>query len=241
MASCVFCNSKTKSWTYQNIFKEQKLNRGKKMQTKHKFFSSLVIVISILALSIGSCSPQPPTGVVTHTFTPSLTPTCLPVSLSTPEGWRISSHLYVIIYDPRSTENGVLGFENRETTQDVVAFIRKLAPELMNPGDQLSIFQLGYSLYEAAQVTRISSYTTIPPLYNTPSPGSTLTPLPEPTIAGGFGPIQATNQAKMIQTQRAFVEEQFDSEYNCQKNTGMIMSGQQRVSGTLLQLLKLQI
>lgn len=184
---------------------------------KNKVYSSLFITISILPLLVGSCGPNPPTGVVTHTFTPSLTPTCLPVSLSTPEGWSISSHLFVILYDPRSTVDGVLGFANRETTQDVTVFLRRLVPELMNPGDQLAVFQLGYSSYEAAQVTRLTSYTTIPPLYNTPSPGSTLTPLPEPTIVGGFGPVQATNQAKFMQTQRAAIEEQYESEYNCQK------------------------
>ncbi len=184
---------------------------------KSKLYASLIVYAGILVLLISSCGSEPPNGVVTHTFTPSLTPTCLPVSLSTPEGWSISSHLLVILYDPRSTEEGVLGFANRETTQDVTVFLRKIAPQLINPGDQLSIFQLGYSSYEAAQVTRLNSYTTIPPLYNTPSPGSTLTPPPEPTIAGGFGPIQATNQAKTIQTQRAIVEEQFESEYNCQK------------------------
>lgn len=188
-----------------------------RLRNRNKIYSSLMVAISLLVFSIASCGLDQPNGVVTYTPTASLTPTCLPVSLSTPDGWTTSSNLFVIIYDPRSTENGLLGFSNREETQDVTVFIRKVAPELMKPGDQLSIFQLGYSLYEASQVTRLSSYTTIPPLYNTPSPGSTLTPLPAPTIIGGFGPVQATNQARIIQTQKAIVEAQFESEYNCQK------------------------
>lgn len=187
------------------------------LRWKNKFYSGFVILVCIFFFSLVSCTIDGMEGVVTHTPTVTLTPTCLPVSLSTPDGWTAASQLFVILYDPRATGEGHLGFENREMTQDVTAFIRKVTPRFVKPGDQLSIFQLGYSSYEAAQVTRLSSYTNIPPLYNTPSPGATLTPLPIPTLAGGFAPIQATNQAKDIQTQRAVIEEQYESEYNCQK------------------------
>ncbi|MBL8088989.1 MAG: hypothetical protein JNJ43_01580 [Anaerolineales bacterium] len=182
-----------------------------------KLYLRLILTVTLIAFLTTSCGLGETNGIVTHTPTASLTPTCLPISLSTPEGWSISSNLVVILYDPRSIGEGFLGFENRETTTDIVSFVRKIAPKLVKPGDQISIFQLGYSIYDAAQVTRLSSYTNIPPLYNTPAPGSTLTPIPESTTVGGFGPVQATNEAKVSQTQRAFIEEQFESEYNCQK------------------------
>lgn len=187
------------------------------LRKNNKFFSGLVLLLFLFFLSLVSCTIDGMEGVVTHTPTVTLTPTCLPVSLSTPDGWAAATKLFVILYDPRSTGEGYLEFESREKTQDITVFIRKVTPRFVRPGDQLAIFQLGYSSYDAAQVTRLSSYTNIPPLYNTPSPGATLTPLPIPTLEGGFAPIQATNQAKGIQTQRAVIEAQYESEYNCQK------------------------
>ncbi|MCZ2127652.1 MAG: hypothetical protein LC099_07745 [Anaerolineales bacterium] len=190
------------------------------MKYKMKIFSGLIFTLCLLMMFVISCSPKAQNttnGIITHTPTITMTPTCAPISLSTPEGWVTDTNLYVILYDPRSVGEETLTFENRETTQDIPDFIQKIVPKFLKPGDQISIFQLGYSSYEAARVSRQTSYTTVPPLYNTPSPNSTLTPVPTPTIVGGFGPVQATNQAKIMQTQRAAIEEQVNSEYNCQK------------------------
>lgn len=187
------------------------------MKLKRKIYISFLIFLSLVMFSVASCGVSKVDGVVTHTPTITLTPTCLPVSLSTPEGWAIKSNLFVILYDPRSVGEEELEFEDKEDTRDVTVFIRKFAPKIMKPGDQLAVFQLGYSTYDAAKVTRLTSYTSIPPLYNTPSPKATLTPLPAQTIVSGFGPVQATNQARVSQTQRAIVAGQDASEYNCQK------------------------
>lgn len=176
------------------------------------------ILATFIILILAGCV-VPPVPIVTHTPTASLTPTCVPISLSTPEGWNTTSRLFVILYDPRSVGNGSLGFENRETTQDVAYFIRKIVPNLMDPGDQVAIFQLGYSSYDAAQVTRLNSYTTLPSFYNTPSPKSTLTPIPSPSATpDGYEVIKATNVARVEQTQRAKIELQNASEYNCEIN-----------------------
>lgn len=187
--------------------------------TNIKIISQITLVVVLISLILAGCNLAKPEGVVTHTPTASLTPTCAPIAFSTPEGWSTSSRLFVILYDPRSIGNESLSFENRETTQDVAYFIRKVVPNLMNPGDQVVIFQLGYSSKDAALVTRLNSYTTLPALYNTPSPKSTLTPIPITSATpDGYDVIKATNVAKVEQTQRAKIESQNASEYNCEIN-----------------------
>ena len=147
-------------------------------------------------------------GVATWTPSPSLTPTCVPdIQISTPEGWGAVSRLFVILYDPRSVGEQNLEFSNNDATKDIPTFVQKVIPEIMQPGDQVAVFQLGYSNYDAARVTRLYSYTTLPPLYNTPAPRATLTPLPPTKFpTPGFEAVATDNFMRVETTKRANIE-----------------------------------
>lgn len=181
-----------------------------------------VLVLSILVLLVlGACQTtnQPP-PYVTWTPSPSVTPTCEPnIRLSTPEGWGLSKRLFVILYDPRFTGDQYLELANGEKTQDISLFISRIVPMLMKPSDQVAIFYKGYSSYNDARVARLYSYTTPPPLYNTPAPPATLPPLPPTTIPSPGFSLVATREAVRIQsTTMASTEIANGAIYNCQKN-----------------------
>jgi len=192
-------------------------------QKSKKKLLALFLLSNLLLLSlIGGCvinggNGETP-GYATWTSSPSATPTCAPnVQLSTPEGWGSSSRLIVILYDPRSMGDQKLEFINGDSTQDIPSFLKRTAPALIRPGDQMAIFQLGYSIFEAARVSRLYSYVSVPMLYNTPFPRATLTPLPPTTIpTPGFGGVATANFIRAQSTARAIIEAKNKAIYGCE-------------------------
>lgn len=180
-----------------------------------------LVVLSVIFFILGACNPFTDggaTGIKTYTPTASSTPTCEPNSdLSTPADWaKSSSQLIVILYDPRFTGGQYLELSNGEKTQDIPSFISSVVPMLMKPGNQVAVFQLGYSSYDDARVDRLYSYLTPPPLYNKPTQPSTLTPIP--TIGTPTPGLQlvATKNAYQIQsTALAHAEIATQAKYNC--------------------------
>lgn len=152
------------------------------------------------------------------TPSPSATAICPPnVQLSTPEGFDTSSRLFVILYDPRYTGDQFLELKNGEETQDIPNFIRKIIPSIIGPGDGVVVFQLGYSTYDDAIVTRLNSFITIPQLYNTPPPLGTFTPLPTANISTpGFAAIATSNSVRVQSTARASTEQANQAFYDCE-------------------------
>jgi hypothetical protein len=178
-----------------------------------------VLFVFVLLLTNG-CGTSILNSAQTYTPSPSATATCAPdIQLSTPEGWDPSSRLIVILFDPRAIGNQQIELSNGERTKDISLFIERIIPVVMHPGDQVSVFQLGYESYEAARVARLYSYASIPQLYNTPSPRETLTPLPStPTtpLPPGFQAVAATKFARSQLSTRAAVETANASIYNCE-------------------------
>ena len=193
-------------------------------QKSKKAILKLILAFNLLLIILVACggasTSDEDDGYATWTPSPSSTPTCVPnIQLSTPEGWGTSSRLIVVLYDPRTTENRDLELTNGEKTQDIPYFITRIIPMLMRPSDQVSIFQLGYSSYDSARVTRLYSYTTAPQLYNTPSPRETLTPLPPTTIPSpGFQAVATQNFVRTQLTARASTEAAAEAKYSCEVN-----------------------
>ena len=192
----------------------------KKDQNRKNIVALPFLLLLTLMLALNACDPPGGgTGPVYETWTPppSATPTCAPNMLpSTPEGLR--TRLFVVLYDPRITGDEYLELENGEETQDIPYFISSIVPELIKPSDQASVFYMGYSSYDDAKVVRLHSYTTPPPLYNTPAPWLTLTPLPSPisTPPPGFEAVKATNVAKTALAARSGTEVADHRRYDCE-------------------------
>ena len=117
-------------------------NNNKKASLK------LALLFVFLVTILGSCIFPANDGdprYATWTPSPSATPTCAPnIQLSTPEGWDTSSRFIVFLFDPRFTGNQQLELLSGEKIQDIPFFVSKIIPVLMKPGDQVSVFQLGY-------------------------------------------------------------------------------------------------
>lgn len=188
--------------------------KSKKTVLRLALFFNLLLII-LVACQPGSKTPAP--GYATWTPSPSATATCIPnISLSTPEGWG-SSRLIVILFDPRSMGDQYLELENKEKTQDISFFVGRMIPRLIKPGDQISVFQLGYSSFDDAVVTRLFSYVEVPQLYNTPSPRETLTPLPPTNVpTPGFVAVATHNAVVVQSTQRAGTETANKARYGCE-------------------------
>ena len=194
----------------------------KKNQNRKNIAALPFLLLLTLMLALNACDPPTvPTGYVTWTPSPSATPTCEPnMSLSTPSEWG-TTQLIVILYDPRPQAIGerYLELENKEKTRDIPSFIDTIVPHLIKPGGQVSIFQLGYSSYDDARVARLYSYSTIPQLYDTPSPYETLTPLPPVTLPPpGFERVATEQAIKVQSTARAATEIANEAAHGCEVN-----------------------
>ena len=157
------------------------------------------------------------TALTISTPSPSGSPTCpVNIQLSTPIGVNQSTRLIVILYDPRVQVNPGLDLSNGERITDIAQFVSKIIPDIMGPGDEISVFQLGFDTYPAARVTRQYSYLTIyPQLYVAPSL-QTLTPLPPTSIpTPGYGEVATQNASRVLATQRAAAEASNLANYNC--------------------------
>jgi len=181
---------------------------------KKKIFATALIFFFILtACEVKKFDDME--GVATWTPSPSLTPTCVPIALSTPDDWGGRPRLISVLYDPRSMDDQSLEFKNNGKTQDMLLFMSKVIPNIMHPSDQVAIFHLGYSTYEAARVSRPTSHTFKPLLYDTPSPYEkipTLTPLPPDY---GFDNVAAQNEHRKQSTAIANTQQADEQLYNC--------------------------
>ncbi len=181
---------------------------------------NIIVLLPLLVLLVlGACQPgNGGSAVSTWTASPSVTPTCAPdIKLSTPEGWGNSSRLVIILFDPQATMEQGLELSDGEQTQDIAFFVNRIILDLMKPGDQTSVFSIGYKKYEDARVTRLYSYITRPQLYNTPSPNETLTPLPKPgTPTPGLVGIATANRYKAALTEQAATATANLAIYDCQ-------------------------
>lgn len=189
------------------------------MRETKKNFIVITLLFTLSLFFVASCEMDgiEVEGVSTWTSSPSATPTCAPdVVLSTPSAWDIRPRLLSILYDPRSM--GDLDFKNNEKTQDMLSFISKVIPNIMHPSDQVALFHLGYSSYEAARVSRAQSYTTAPLLYDTPSPGEPIPTIPPPTITPGFGGVATQNAYRVQSTAVSVAQSATKQAYGCLAN-----------------------
>lgn len=156
--------------------------------------------------------------VKTSTPTPVLSPTCqTDIQLATQQGLNPPTKLIVILYDSRVKVVPELDLADGEKTTDVAKFVSKLVPDIMGPGDEISVFQLGYDTYPAARVTRQYSYLTIYPQLYVPPSMATFTPLPPTGVpTPGYGEIATKNAYVGTATQRANLEAANSAAFNCQ-------------------------
>ena len=197
---------------------------GKKRPNKAIIIILIVAIGLFLFLIIYTLyepAAKPATAQVfdkTSTPTLVLSPTCQPnMELATQAGLNPPTKLIVIVYDTKIKVIPELDFSNGEKTTDVATFVSKIIPDLMGPGDEISVFQLGYSTYPAARVTRQYSYLTIyPQLYVAPK-YATLSPLPPTGVpTPGYGEVATKNAFIGTSTARAVLEAANSASYNCQ-------------------------
>jgi len=193
--------------------------KGKKTAT------AIILLFNVLLVILVACGPKTPGNntpdFATWTPSPSATATCIPnISLSTPDKWG-TDRLIVVLFDPRSdlvVGDQYLESENKDKTQEVSIFVKEIAPRLLKPGDQLSVFQMGDPDYDDAVVVRLYSYVEVPQLYNTPSPRETLIPLPPTDIpTPGFKAVATHNYVVAQSTKQAGTEIANASLYGCEK------------------------
>ena len=87
------------------------------------------------------------TQVVSRNSTPSpvLSPTCQAnIQLATQAGLIPPTKLIVILYDPLAKVIPELDLSNGEKISDIPSFVSKIIPDLMGPGDEISVFQDWY-------------------------------------------------------------------------------------------------
>jgi hypothetical protein len=190
------------------------------LKKKLTFASKLLLVFVFFIFLISACNGQNSniTGISTWTPSPSATPTCDPdISLATPSGWNTVSRLIILLFDPHSTQDSTLELSDGKTTQNVIEFINTAFPKIIRPGDQVSIFQLGYRKYENARYLRAYSYIELPQLYDTPSPQETMTPLVIPVkgTLENFQIPKATLEAGKTQVAYNATATAIDSSYKC--------------------------
>jgi len=197
---------------------------GKKQPNKAIIISLIVAIVLFLFLIIFTLNKPTAATVATQvlekTSTPSpvLSPTCQPnMQLATQVGLIPPTKLIVILYDPMVKVIPELDLANGQKLTDISSFVSKMIPDVMGPGDEVSVFQLGYDTYTSARVTRQYSYLTIyPQLYVAPS-YATLTALPPTGVpTPGYGEIATKNAFIGTSTARAVYEAANNAAYNCQ-------------------------
>ncbi|MBI3173211.1 MAG: hypothetical protein HYZ25_05795 [Chloroflexi bacterium] len=191
---------------------------------QYKFFSKIILSsmlgVIILSLIISGCNiGATVTGITATPVTPSPTPRiCLSnTDLNSLEDLSISHTFIVVLYDPfLATDH--LELLNGQIASNALDFTETFLPKVLGPGDQYSIFSLGYRGYEAAKLDRYTSkILDAPKIVETPFLYSTLTPIPTPTQSDAVLANQvAKNQyVAAVDAQKA-TETQLAFEYNCE-------------------------
>lgn len=154
-----------------------------------RLFSSLLLISTFGMLLLSSCTRNTVEGLTGITATPvtfSPTPRICPpnTNLASLPGLEIDSTFIVVLFDPNSVGLGSFEYSNGEATSDVLGFIGKILPEILGPGDQYSMFSLGFQNYESAKLDRYNSkIDSAPEIVATPIPPEILTPIPTPTLS----------------------------------------------------------
>ncbi len=181
-------------------------------QKNKKVTLTIVLLLLFIGLALSSGCKEPPSPTP-WTPTPSSTPTCAPrLTLATPSEWG-KSRIVVILYDPRVVNTDDSPLLINEQKVSVVDFLKNIVPQIIEPKDQIAIFQLGYASYDDALVYKDRSFIIPPQMLNTPIPRSTLTPIPTlPSMEPGLNAVATSNAAthtasKYFATQTAIVQE----------------------------------
>jgi hypothetical protein len=198
---------------------------------KKKFFRLVYTAIVVLLTStffISSCTV--PVGVdkgiagITPTpVTPSATPlVCPPQDITSQDDLEISSTFLVVLFDQSSVENNTLEYSDGKKTGNVVEFINDFIPKIMGPGDQYSIFKMGYINYDDALFYRYSSKVSkAPKIVTPPAQYNTLTPVPSPTPFPGGSVMKNLADQNMYEatvTAQVATATQLAFEYQCHVN-----------------------
>jgi hypothetical protein len=175
-----------------------------------KAFISILMGLVLVALIVSSCSfDEIVTGItgITPTATiPSPTPRICPeINFDPLGGFEVTRSFVVVLFDENSTNNQqVLEYLNGEKTANIIAFIDKVLPEVLGPGDEYSIFKLGYRTYEGARYDRYSTrISEAPDIFPTPQPHQTLTPISTPFVVEGTPGLVIVQQRNQYGTASA--------------------------------------
>lgn len=150
---------------------------------------SLFLIFGISAIFASSCTPRAVeglTGITATPITPSPTPRICPpnTNLASLPGLEIDSTFIVVLFDVNSVNSEALEYSDGNTTSDILSFVGKILPEILGPGDQYSMFSLGFQNYESAKLDRYNSkIVNAPEIVATPIPPEILTPIPTPTLS----------------------------------------------------------
>lgn len=160
------------------------------------------------------------TPTPTHPITPSPTLRICPpnIDLESLPTLGIDPTFIVVLYDPNSIAGDTLEFANGDKTGNVMNFIGQVLPKILGPGDEYSIFSLGFRGYEAAKLDRYNSkITNAPEIVDTPRPHETLTAIPTPTLSGAVLENQvAKNEYDSAVEAQSGTATQSAFEYNCE-------------------------
>jgi hypothetical protein len=178
----------------------------------------LLLGLGLVLFVLSSCIPSTPLAEeLTATASVVASPTCPDVNpLSTPDSVIPPTKFIVMLYDPRVQVDSTLQLASGDGLSDVAQFVKRILPDMLGPGDQISVFQLGYGSYTEARVTRQFSFlTNYPQLYVAPSL-ETLTPLaPTGVPTPGFEAVATSNEFRVQSTQRAIQESAQQARYKC--------------------------
>ena len=155
-------------------------------------FHLLLLVVAFVAMIVSSCSLDKTiediTGVTPTATFPSPTPRICPeINFDPASGLKVTRTLIVVLFDEDSSENQkTLEYVDGQKTDDVAGFVDAFLPKVLGPGDEYSIFHLGYRSYEGARYGRHSArISEAPDIFPTPQSHETLTPMATPAIGQG--------------------------------------------------------
>ncbi|MBE0683141.1 MAG: hypothetical protein IH589_14620 [Anaerolineales bacterium] len=192
-------------------------------RSSYSVFLAACYLFALLALFVSSCkvgNVSDITGITPTPMTPSPTPRVCPpnINLDGLDGLKIQPTFIVVLFDANSIYTKPIEYISGKKTTDAMEFVGKILPELLGPGDQYSIFSLGFRHYEAAKLDRYSSkISEAPEIVSTPEPHITLTIIPTPTISGAVleNQVAKNEYEENVDSQNATAT-QSAFEYNCE-------------------------
>lgn len=196
---------------------------GRKMFKLFYSFSLFFVLTSFVIVSCQLGNISDITGITPTPITPSPTPRICPssVDLDSLEGLQISPTFIVILFDANDNYVQPIEYRSGEVTEKVEDFIAMLLPKLLGPGDQYSLFSLGFRYYEGAKLDRYSSkISQAPEIFPTPQPPTELAIIPTPTISSSVleNQVGKNEYESAVEAQNATAT-QVAFEYFCELTT----------------------